>query len=91
MENKTAVVTGGGQGIGKAVARQLLEINYNVVIAEIDQEAGRDAENELRDFGTVSFIETDVGSEPSVTYMINETIMKFGGLNVLVNNAGIFF
>ncbi|NLW31742.1 MAG: SDR family NAD(P)-dependent oxidoreductase, partial [Fibrobacter sp.] len=60
---KTAIVTGGGQGIGKAIARTLLENNFNVILAEIDSEAGREAQAELRDFGPAVFIETDVSSE----------------------------
>ena len=91
MENKkTAIVTGGGQGIGKAIARLLLENNFSVVLAEIDSDAGRETQQELRDFGEVTFIETDVSSEPSVIYMVEETVNRFGKIKLLVNNAGVF-
>lgn len=90
MRNKTAIVTGGAQGIGKAVSRILLESEYNVVLAEIDSKAGRETEEELRDFGPVKFIQTDVSSELAVVYMIEETVNWTGDLSLLVNNAGVF-
>ena len=86
---KTAIVTGGGQGIGKAIARTLLENNFNVILAEIDSEAGREAQAELRDFGPAVFIETDVSSEPSVSYMVEETVRRFRRIDCLINNAAV--
>lgn len=86
---KTAIVTGGGQGIGKAIARTLLENNFNVILAEIDSEAGREAQAELRDFGPAVFIETDVSSEPSVVYMVEETVRRFRRIDCLINNAAV--
>ncbi|HON10603.1 MAG TPA: SDR family oxidoreductase [Chitinispirillaceae bacterium] len=90
MRNRTAIVTGGAQGIGRAISRVLLENDYNVAIAEIDSDAGREAEEELRDFGPVKFIQTDVSSEPAVIYLIEETVNWSGDISVLVNNAGVF-
>ncbi len=83
-----AVVTGGGQGIGKAVARQLLATGYRVVIAELDSEAGRETAAELGSLGEILFIETDVGDEPSVRHTLADAIGRFGRLDALVNNAG---
>lgn len=88
--NKAAIITGGGQGIGKGIALELLKKGYGVILAEIDLEAGNEAQRELKDFGTVFFVETDVRSEISVISTIEETIRKFGNIHVLVNNAGIF-
>ncbi len=90
MRNRTAIVTGGARGIGRAISRVLLENDYNVAIAEIDSDAGREAEEELRDFGPVKFIQTDVSSEPAVIYLIEETVNWSGDISVLVNNAGVF-
>jgi NAD(P)-dependent dehydrogenase (short-subunit alcohol dehydrogenase family) len=90
VDKKVAIVTGGGQGIGKAISRRLLETGFNVVIAEIDEEAGRETASELSDIGNILFIETDVSNEMTVSYMVNETSLRFGKIDVLVNNAGIF-
>lgn len=89
-DKKAAIVTGGGQGIGKAIAQELLKNGYGVILAEIDPEAGAEAQKELQDFGSVFFIETDVKSEPSVIFTIEQTINRFGKINALINNAAIF-
>ncbi|MFP5213468.1 MAG: glucose 1-dehydrogenase [Acidobacteriota bacterium] len=90
MNGKTAIITGGGQGIGKAVARALLERGANIVLAEMDVEAGREAEEEFRSLGPVKFIHTDVGDEAMVKAMVESTVESFGGVDILVNNAGVF-
>jgi NAD(P)-dependent dehydrogenase (short-subunit alcohol dehydrogenase family) len=61
----------------------------SVVIAEIDEEAGKEAETELKPLGPVVSCRTDVGDEESVKNCIGLTIQKFGRLDALVNNAGI--
>ena len=86
---KVAVVTGGGQGIGKATAKILLENGWAVVIAEIDKAAGRETEHEYSDIGTIRFIHTDVADEESVKGMIRDTVMQFTRIDLLVNNAAI--
>jgi NAD(P)-dependent dehydrogenase (short-subunit alcohol dehydrogenase family) len=92
MEDGTrvAVVTGGGQGIGKAVAGKFLEGGFMVAIGEKDDEAGLETEAELQMVGQARFIETDVSSEKSVMLMVDKTIEAFGRIDVLVNNAGIW-
>lgn len=89
-DKKVAVVTGGGQGIGKCIAMELLKKGYAVTLAELDSEAGIETEQELKDFGEVSFIETDIRSEPSVIFTIEQTVKRFGNINILINNAAIF-
>ena len=89
MRNRTAIVTGGAQGIGRAISRVLLENDYNVAIAEIDSDAGREAEEELRDFGPVKFIQTVSSEFVLVIYLIEETVNWSGDISVLVNNAGL--
>lgn len=86
---RVALVTGGGQGIGKAIVRHLLSLGIAVAIAEIDLEAGREAEDTFRQLGMVKFFETDVGKEASVERTVRETVEQFGRLDVLINNAGI--
>jgi NAD(P)-dependent dehydrogenase (short-subunit alcohol dehydrogenase family) len=86
---KSALVTGAGQGIGRAISAQLLGHGYAVVLAEQDADAGREAEAALSDKGPVRFIETDVGDEQSLKQAIGQAIAWQGGLDLLVNNAGI--
>ncbi|MFW6062502.1 MAG: glucose 1-dehydrogenase [Planctomycetota bacterium] len=84
---KVAVVTGGGRGIGRAIAEALRGAGAAVVLAEIDRELGAQAAEELGE--RVHFIETDVASEPAVSAMIQQTVAEQGRLDMLINNAGI--
>lgn len=89
MDGKVAIITGGGQGIGKAIAKKFLENNISVVIAEIDESAGRETEEEYLSLGNIKFIKTDVSKEEDVINMVEETVKSFGKINYLINNAGI--
>lgn len=87
LQGKVAIVTGGGQGIGKAIAKKFLEKGLSVVIAEIDEEAGRETEAEYKPLGSIRFISTDVANEESVKNLIRETVNSFAKIDVLINNA----
>jgi len=89
MKGKVGAVTGGGQGIGKGIVKRLLEAGMSVVIAEIDEEAGHEAESNLKNLGPVLFTRTDVKDEASVKNCVTRIIQEFGRLDALVNNAGI--
>lgn len=90
MDGRTSViVTGGGQGIGKAIARRLLGRGIDVVIADVDEEAGRETADEYADFGDIGFVRCDVSDEAQVRHLIDDTVRRHGGLGALVNNAGI--
>lgn len=89
LEGRVALVTGGGQGIGRGIALELLEQGMRVVVAELDPEAGREAARALRAHGEVHFVETDVSDEASVRAAVEETLERFGDVDALVNNAGI--
>lgn len=86
---RTALVTGAGQGIGRVIAAHLLDQGYAVVLAELDPEAGREAESELAPRGPVRFVETDVADESAVRRVVETARAWFGRLDLLVNNAGI--
>ena len=86
---KTAVVTGGAQGIGRAVVLELLREGYAVVAADRDAAAGTDLVERYRDAGTLHFAETDVAVETEVERLLSETLARFSRLDALVNNAGI--
>jgi hypothetical protein len=80
-----ALVTGGAQGIGKATAKLLAARGWRVAIADLDAEAGREAEAELG----VRFIECDVADEAAVERCARAAAQRSGGIAALVNNAGI--
>lgn len=89
MKDKVAVITGGAQGIGKAIARRLLAEEVAVVIADNDAEAGKETVAEYADAGELRFFETDISSEQQVKRLVNETLKAFGGIDLLVNNAAV--
>lgn len=86
---KTAIISGGAQGIGKGIARHFLEQGMRVVIADIDAEAGNECLQEYKPLGDIYFIPTDVSNEASVAQCIKETVQNFEKIDALVNNAGI--
>ncbi|MCA9431621.1 MAG: SDR family oxidoreductase [Candidatus Omnitrophica bacterium] len=89
FESKVYLVTGGGQGIGKGIARCLLEKKGKVVIADADVEAGRETESEYSELGEIVFVQTDVSQEDSVRESIKKSVSALGRLDGLINNAGI--
>jgi NAD(P)-dependent dehydrogenase (short-subunit alcohol dehydrogenase family) len=92
LQGKTVVVTGAGGGIGYEAARALLWLGANVVIAEINQPQGRKAEVTLeKEFGKdrVLFVTTDVGEESSVRNLYNLSVLAFGKVDAVINNATI--
>ncbi len=86
---KCVLVTGGGQGIGRGVAKGLLQAGWAVVIAELDREAGAEAAAEYAPLGPVVFQPADVRDEASVAAAVAAAVARFGRLDGLVNNAGI--
>lgn len=90
MGDRVAIITGGANGIGKACARRLSEDGCQVVIADIDQDAGTALADELgADKNKALFVSCDVSDRLSVNNLLAETRSAFNRLDVLVNNAGI--
>jgi 3-oxoacyl-[acyl-carrier protein] reductase len=89
LEGRTAVVTGGAQGIGLAIARTFLAEGAKVVIGDLDGPAAAAAAAELGGEDTVVSVPCDVVSGEEVQRLIDEAVGRFGGLDVFVNNAGI--
>jgi NAD(P)-dependent dehydrogenase (short-subunit alcohol dehydrogenase family) len=86
---KVAIVTGGGQGIGKAITLALARCGAAVCIADIDPGPGEDVAAQIRAFGQGSMVlPMDVTAGEQVTRMVQKTIETFGHVDILVNNAG---
>jgi 3-oxoacyl-[acyl-carrier protein] reductase len=91
LEDRVAIVTGGGHGIGKAYAVRLASEGAKVVIAELDEKAGQAVADELNAAGHEAIaIRTDVADPDSVEKMAAAAVARFGRIDVLVNNAAIF-
>jgi NAD(P)-dependent dehydrogenase (short-subunit alcohol dehydrogenase family) len=92
LAGRVAVVTGGAGGIGQAIAARLMGEGACVVLADIDAQS---LDNAVADFGklfgkdVVSGVHVDVTSEAKVEAAFHETVLAFGGLDILVANAGI--
>jgi NAD(P)-dependent dehydrogenase (short-subunit alcohol dehydrogenase family) len=91
LDGQTAIVTGGNRGIGNAIAHGLAEVGANVVIANRTADEGERAAREIADATGVETVAvpTDVSDEADVRTLVDATVERFGGVDVLVNNAGI--
>jgi len=90
LKNRVAIVTGGGRGIGKAIAVRLAADGADIVIADIDLEAAESVVAELQALGHGALaVRTDISSKEQVQAMVQATMEKFGRIDILINNAGI--
>jgi len=92
VENKTAIVTGAAQGFGEGIATDMFSKNANIVVADLNEEKGKklaDTLNNLNQKNTALFVKTDVSDPESVKNLIFETVKEYGGLDILISNAGI--
>jgi len=89
LAGRTAVVTGGAQGLGYAIARRFTDEGARVVIGDLDPEQTRAAAGRLGTDDTVRAVRCDVTSAAEVRHLIDAAVTAFGTLDVMVNNAGI--
>lgn len=87
LSGKVAIVTGGANGLGRATAELFVEEGAQVVIADVDAERGEDVAVKLG--GAAAFKRTDVASADEIQELVDFAVARFGGLHVMVNNAGI--
>ena len=91
LDGKTAIVTGAGRGIGRAIAKELADTGANVVINySTSAQPAQALAEELKELGVKTLaIQADVTAFDQVTQMVRKTIEAFGQIDILVNNAGI--
>jgi len=93
LQGKTALVTGGSSGNGRAIARRFAEEGANVTVADVreDPRMGGEPTHELveREGGAAQFVECDVSSVADLRAAVDATVEAFGSLDVMVNNAGV--
>ncbi|MBI2999338.1 MAG: SDR family oxidoreductase [Deltaproteobacteria bacterium] len=91
LDGRVAIITGGGQGIGKAIALGMAREGAAVVIAEINGSNALTVRSEAQESGQEALaVPTDVSREESVSAMVERCLKEFGRIDILVNNAGIY-
>jgi NAD(P)-dependent dehydrogenase (short-subunit alcohol dehydrogenase family) len=85
LRGKVALITGGSQGIGEACARKFAAEGAQTVIADVDEARGADLAARLG----ATFVKCDVGDKAQVDAMVTAAVARHGGIDVLVNNAGV--
>ena len=89
LDGKVALITGAASGIGHAIARRYVEAGGRVAIADLNKDGAVAAAKELGDAKTAIGIAMDVTQEDQVNAGVEETVKAFGGVDILVSNAGI--
>jgi len=89
LAGRVAIVTGGAQGIGRAIALRLAQEGASVVIADLKQSAAQTVADEIiAASGQAAAVAVDVRDQQQVQAMVDTAVSQFGGLDILVNNAG---
>ena len=87
LEKKVAIVTGGGRGMGRAMAMRFAREGARVVIAEVDRESG---EKTFADIGKCGLLmRTDLAKVAEIDELVTRTVAELGQVDILVNNAGV--
>jgi 3-oxoacyl-[acyl-carrier protein] reductase len=90
LEDKVAIVTGAGQGIGHGIALKLAREGARVVASDANVETALQTASEIESLGhTALSMRTDVADPSEVSQMVEETVAQFGKIDILINNAGI--
>jgi 3-oxoacyl-[acyl-carrier protein] reductase len=91
LQDKVAIITGAGQGIGLAYAERFLAEGAKVVVAELVEERAADAMRTLAGKGDAVFVPTDISDPDSAQRCVDQTVEAFGTVHILVNNAALYY
>jgi NAD(P)-dependent dehydrogenase (short-subunit alcohol dehydrogenase family) len=90
LQDKVAIITGAGGGMGRVAANLFANEGARVVVAEYGEDAGRETVAQVEDAGgQATFVRTDVSDEGSARAMVDHALATFGRVDVLYNNAGV--
>lgn len=89
LKNKTAIITGGANGIGKHTAALFLKEGANVVMVDLKEDELNDAAEALEQFGPIIGVQADVSKENDVKKYVEKALKNFGQIDIFFNNAGI--
>ncbi|MDQ0159760.1 SDR family NAD(P)-dependent oxidoreductase [Alkalibacillus salilacus] len=88
--SQTAIITGGGSGLGQSTAKKLAEQGINIAVVDIDEEGGQETVEIVKQAGAdATFIKADVSKEKDVKNYVDQTVEQFGSIDYFFNNAGI--
>lgn len=90
LENKVAIVTGAGSGIGRAIALAYAKEGANLVVSDINEAGGTETVNQIKSQGGVAlFFKADTASIEDNRQLVDKAVQEYGGLHIACNNAGI--
>lgn len=87
-EGKVAVITGSSKGIGRKTAEQMVKLGAKVMLVARGEAGLKEAKEEISRFGEVDYVVADVNEDAAASQIVEQTVEKFGRLDVLINNAG---
>ena len=92
LDGKVAIITGAGRGLGKAISLRLATEGARIVAADIDLDNCKTSVQELQEKGlTAIATKVDVTEEKDISRMVEETISNFGAIDILINNAALYY
>ena len=90
LENKVAIITGAGSGIGKAISLLYAKEGAKIVVSDIDEKGGNEVVSEIKaNNGEALFVKADTSKPDDNKNLVEQAVKEFGGLHIGVNNAGI--